>query len=63
MLGLALYQAQLGLKAAEAKPLHRFGGAGVLEIVDDYQGDNLSCGLHGEVCRHYLRTAYLPEEI
>ena len=39
MLGLALYQAQIGLKAAEAKPLHGFGGASVLEIVDYYQGD------------------------
>ena len=39
VVGYALYQAQIGLKAAEAKPLHGFGGAGVLEIVDYYQGD------------------------
>lgn len=38
-MGYALYQAQLGLKAANAKPLAGFGGASVLEIVDDYQSD------------------------
>lgn len=39
VMGFALYQAQLGLKALSAKPLRGFGGAGVLEIVEDYQGD------------------------
>ena len=38
-MGYALYQAQLGLKALSAKPLHGFGGAGILEIVDDYHTD------------------------
>ena len=38
-MGYALYQAQLGLKARSAKPLHGFGGAGILEIVEDYHGD------------------------
>lgn len=36
-MGYALYQAQLGLKAPSAKPLGGFGGASVLEIVDDFQ--------------------------
>ena len=36
-MGFALYQAQLGTKPASAKPLSGFGGAGVLEIVDDFQ--------------------------
>jgi phage-related protein len=36
--GGALWEAQLGLKAAYAKPLKGFGGAGVLEIVDDFDG-------------------------
>jgi phage-related protein len=31
--------AQLGLKAPFAKPLRGFGGAGVLEIVDDFDGE------------------------
>ena len=39
VMGFALYQAQLGLKALSAKPLRGFGGAGVLEIVEDHQGD------------------------
>ena len=39
VMGYALYQAQLGLKALSAKPLHGFGGAGILEIVDDYHTD------------------------
>jgi len=33
--GGALWDAQRGLKAPYAKPLRGFGGAGVLEIVDD----------------------------
>lgn len=37
--GYALYQAELGAKHDDAKPLKGFGGAGVLEIVDDYDGD------------------------
>lgn len=39
LLGYALYVAQMGGKHPDAKPLKGFGGAGVLEIVDDYQGD------------------------
>lgn len=38
-MGYALYQAQIGLKAASAKPLRGFGGAGILEIVENYQTD------------------------
>src|SRR5215471_2668488 len=37
--GVALGEAQLGAKASYAKPLKGFGGAGVLEIVDDFDGD------------------------
>ncbi|MDQ3255420.1 MAG: type II toxin-antitoxin system RelE/ParE family toxin, partial [Acidobacteriota bacterium] len=39
VLGFALFQAQLGRKPASAKPLSGFGGAGVLEIVVDFQTD------------------------
>ncbi len=39
VMGYALYQAQLGIKAPSAKPLRGFGGAGVLEIVEDHQSD------------------------
>src|ERR1041385_4075950 len=34
--GGALWEAQCGLKAPYAKPLRGFGGAGVLEIVEDH---------------------------
>ena len=37
--GYALYAAQLGEKPPEAKPLKGFGGAGVLELIEDYRGD------------------------
>src|SRR6202166_4892241 len=37
--GGALWDAQLGLKAPFAKPLKGFQGAGVLEVVDDFDGD------------------------
>ena len=37
--GGALWEAQIGRKAPFAKPLKGFGDAGVLEIVDDFDGD------------------------
>ena len=37
--GFALFQAQLGGKHTNAKPLKGFGGAGVLEVVERYDGD------------------------
>jgi phage-related protein len=37
--GGTLWEAQLGRKAPYAKPLRGFGGAGVLEVVDDFDGD------------------------
>jgi len=39
VVGYALYQAQIGRKAQSTKPLRGFGGAGVLEIVEDHQTD------------------------
>jgi phage-related protein len=39
VIGFALRQAQLGGKHRDAKVLKGFGGAGVLEIVDDHDGD------------------------
>ncbi len=38
-IGYALYVAQRGGKHADAKPLRGFGGAGILEIVEDHAGD------------------------
>jgi phage-related protein len=37
--GNALWKAQIGEKAIYAKPLKGFGGAGVLEVVVDFDGD------------------------
>jgi phage-related protein len=39
VVGFALYEAQRGSKHPSAKPLKRHKGAGVLEIIDDYDGD------------------------
>ena len=38
-IGYALYEAQKGNKHPDAKPLQGFGSAGVLEVVEDYDGD------------------------
>src|SRR5260370_16592891 len=38
-MGFALYAAQRGEKHTAAKPLRGFGGAGVLEIIEDHHGD------------------------
>jgi phage-related protein len=38
-IGYALHLAQMGEKHKDAKPLKGFGGAGVLEIVEDNDGD------------------------
>jgi phage-related protein len=37
--GYALFMAQLGQKHDDTKPLKGFKGAGVLEVVDDFDGD------------------------
>lgn len=34
-----MWEAQIGRKAHYAKPMRGFGSAGVLEIVDDFDGD------------------------
>jgi len=39
VMGFALRSAQLGGKHKDAKPLRGFAGAGVLEIIDDADGD------------------------
>ena len=38
-IGFALYLAQSGEKHRDAKPLKGFGGASVLEIVEDFESD------------------------
>src|SRR5687768_12178643 len=41
--GFALGLAQQGGKFIDAKPLKGFGGAGVLEVVEDWQTDTYRC--------------------
>ena len=38
-MGFALYLAQAGDKHPDAQPLKGFGGAGVVEVADDYDGE------------------------
>lgn len=38
-IGFAFWRAQLGEKSISAKPLKGYRGAGVLEIVENYDGD------------------------
>ena len=38
-IGYALFEAQKGQKSETAKPLKGFGGAGVLEIIERFDGD------------------------
>lgn len=38
-MGYALHYAQIGEKHIDAKPLRGFGGASILEIVEDHDGD------------------------
>jgi len=38
-IGYALYIAQRGGRHGDAKPLRGFGGAGILEIIEDHAGD------------------------
>jgi len=53
VMGYALYLAQAGGKHPDAKPLQGFGGAGVLAVVDDFDGDTYravyTVKLHGVV--------------
>jgi phage-related protein len=39
VIGFALHAAQAGGKHPDAKPLKGFGGAGVLEVVEDFDGN------------------------
>jgi phage-related protein len=38
-MGFALYEAQVGRMHRTAKPLKGFGGAGVVEIIENHEGD------------------------
>ena len=65
VMGQALWAAQLGKKHPDAKPFKGFTGAGVLEIVSDYDTDTyrgvytVKTGGAGVV----LCTPYVSEEV
>ena len=39
VMGFALFEAQCGGKHLQARPLKGFGGAGVLEVIEDFDGN------------------------
>ena len=45
--GFALFLAQTGRKHEQAKPLQGFGGAGVLEVVEDHMASRRRSGIPG----------------
>jgi phage-related protein len=57
-MGHAFYLAQIGMKSPKAKPLRGFGGAGVLEIVEDDDGGTDRSDV--ELIRDRLRAAQEP---
>jgi hypothetical protein len=61
--GFALFQAQIGRKHLDAKVLKGFGGAGVLEVVSDHDGEYVSDHIRGEVLRGSLCPSCLSEEV
>lgn len=54
-IGFALYRAQEGAKHPNAKPLQGFGGAGVLEVVEDFDGDTYRAVYTVKLASAYLR--------
>ena len=62
-MGYALYQAQVGLKAPSEKPLHGFGSANILEIVEDYQTNTYRAVYTVKFAEIHLRSTFFPEEI
>jgi phage-related protein len=60
--GAALMWAQMGDKHADAKPMRGFGGASILEIVENHDG-NTYRAVYTVRFKENLCAALLPEEI
>lgn len=60
--GFALHRAQEGETHPNAKPLKGFGGAGVLEIVADSDGNTYRAVYTVRLANGRLRAACLPKE-
>jgi len=61
--GYALYVAQAGGKHRDTKTLSGFGGAGVVEIVEDYRGDTFRAVYTGSLCRGSLSSSRFSEKV
>lgn len=61
-MGQALWVAQEGGKHRSGKPLKGFKGAGVLEVVQDFDGDTYRAVYTGAAQIRGLCPALLPEE-
>jgi len=61
--GHALDLAQCGLKYPDAKPLKGFGGAGVLELIEDFDTNTYRARLYGSFRLCNLRFALLSEKV
>lgn len=62
-MGYALYVAQQGGKHRDAKPLKGFGGAGVVEIIADHQGDTFRAVYTVRIASAVYVLPRLSEEI
>jgi phage-related protein len=63
VMGFAINDAQNGDEHPRAKALKGFGGRGVLEIVDDEDGDTYRGRLHCSLFPRDLCASRLPKEI
>jgi hypothetical protein len=61
--GVAQFAVQIGETPPIAKALRGFGGAGVLELIEDDRGRHLSGGLRRALCDGGLCAACVSEEI
>ena len=61
--GVALFAAQLGETPPDAKPLKGFGGAGVLELIEDHRGDTYRAVYTVRFATQDLCAARVSEEI
>jgi len=61
--GFAQGLAQHGGKFVNAKPLKGFGGAGVLEVVEDWHSATFSLCLLRQIRRGGVCAAHFPEEV
>jgi hypothetical protein len=63
LFGYALYLAQAGKKHDQAKPLKRFGSAGVLEVAEDWDRSTYRAVVYDTVQGGGFRVACVPEEV